>query len=84
MEEVKEVNKEVKKLSYEELEQVAVQLSNEVNQLRSSFNVEMALRRLSYLFEVVKNREAFPTEFVNDCVSEIIENMTVPIQEKDN
>lgn len=74
MGEVKEMNQneEVKKLSYEELENVATQLQSQCQRLYSELTaVTNTFKRLDYLFKVVKNNTVFPTEFVDKCVAEI-------------
>lgn len=80
---------EQKKLSYEELGKVAVQLSNEntylKNQLRNASEALRAFSRLNYLFKVVElvgnnrnNSITFDQEFVGKCVEEIQKTMTLP------
>lgn len=69
------------KMSYEELENVAAQLSQQNQQLYNRLQqveVSNMLSRLEFLFKVVKNSNAFPTEFVDKCVKEIIDIMTIP------
>lgn len=73
-----EENKEVKKLSYEELENVAVQFQHRAmqleNQLRSINTVSF---RLNYLFKVMENKAAFPEDFVAKCSQEIVDTLTL-------
>lgn len=73
-----EASKEVKKLSYEELENVAIQLQHRAaaleNQLRSINTMSI---RLNYLFQVINNKVAFPESFVNKCSEEIMEALTI-------
>ena len=69
-----EENKEVKKLSYEQLEEVAKQLSTQVQQLYAKLqetNVQGIFKRLDYLFKVIEFKDAFNEEFVTQCSEEI-------------
>lgn len=82
-----EENKEVKKLSYEELENVAKNLTAQCNQLYAELqkaNMTNAFKRLDYLFKIVENREVFPTEFVQASLYEIQGTMTIPSEEDVN
>lgn len=73
-----EETKETKKLSYEELENVAVQFQHKAMQLESQLrNVNIASLRLNYLFKVMENKAAFPEDFVTKCSQEIIDIITV-------
>jgi len=64
-----------KKLSYEQLENVATELANQVRayetQLKNNqFNETVA--RLNYLFKVVEFGGAFEEEYVKGCKEEIM------------
>lgn len=86
MEEKKTENKETKKLSYEQLEQVANQLSEQTRKLYSKLqksNMENVFKRLDYLFKVVENKDVFSKEFLDNCIKEIEEIIIIP-EEKDN
>lgn len=75
-----EENKEVKKLSYEELEKLANNLYAKCNELSTELqnsNMQNAFLRLDLLFKVVENKSAFSKEFVERCVSEIETMMTI-------
>jgi hypothetical protein len=91
MEEVKEVKKAVagklpkeeveasrKKLSYEELENVANQLNQQSQSLFKRLQ-EMTLNnfftRLSFLFDILKNSDKFPKDFIDEVVEEIISSI---------
>jgi hypothetical protein len=80
-----EENKEQpKKLSYEELEQVAKQLSNQSEMLYMKLqeaNMTNAYKRLDYLFKVLENEVSFKEDFVEKCAKEIVEIMTIPEEE---
>lgn len=83
MEENKE--KEVKKPSYEELEQIAIQLDKEVNAMYKNLqdaNMKNAITRLSFLFKVIEFESSFSSEFVENCAKEIEESLTIPEVEK--
>lgn len=72
------------KMSYEELEQVAAQLSQQSQQLYARLqqaDMTNMFKRLDYLFKVVENGPMFPNEFLDMCVAEIQETIT-PISEE--
>ena len=95
MEENKEAKVEMKpapeatrpeKMSYEQLENIAHQLSDQAKQLYAKLqeaNMVNMFKRLDYLFKVVENAHAFNEEFVAKCVSEIEDLMTVPETEEE-
>lgn len=73
--------KENAKMSYEQLENVAHQLSEQVRQLYAKLqesNLENMFKRLDYLFRVVENAHSFSVDFVNKCTSEIESLMALP------
>lgn len=75
------------KMSYEQLEQVAHQLSEQARQLYSQLqksNLTNMFKRLDYLFKVVENGHMFKQDFLERCVSEIEDIMTVPEESEDN
>ena len=77
MEEQKE-NKKKAQLSYEELNNVARQLSEQNRQLQQMLqNTQNVFRRLDYLFRVVEIKDFIPDDFKEACVKEIIELMTI-------
>ena len=72
------------KMSYEQLENVAHQLSEQARQLYAELqkaNMTNLFKRLDYLFKVVENAHAFNEEFVAKCVAEVEELITVPENE---
>ena len=76
--------KENAKMSYEQLENVAHQLSEQVRQLYAKLqesNLENMFKRLDYLFKVIENAHAFSEEVVSKCTSEIESLMTLPDNE---
>lgn len=76
------------KMSYEQLENVAHQLSEQSRQLYIKLqqaNMNNMFKRLDYLFKVIENEHAFNHEFIDKCTNEIEELITVPEEsEKDN
>ena len=75
------------KLSYEQLEQIAHQLSEQARKLYSQLqqsNMTNMFKRLDYLFKVVENGHMFKQDFLENCIAEIEELMTVPEVEEDN
>lgn len=75
------------KISYEQLEQVAHQLSEQTRQLYSQLqksNLTNMFKRLDYLFRVVENGHMFEQDFLKRCISEIEDIMTVPEESEDN
>ena len=79
-----EENKEKKKLSYEELENVCHQLSEQARTLYQKLQdatMTNMFKRLDYLFAVLDNCDIFAEkypEFLDNCVKEIVNSMTIP------
>lgn len=69
--------KQEKKLSYEELENVANNLYIRLQQA----DMANMFKRLDYLFKVVENVDNFPQEFTKQCVDEIVNIMTISTEE---
>ena len=68
------------KLTYEQLEQVAREASQQANMFLEELkkmNNEHMFRRLDYLFAIIANGDKFPEEFVKTSVEEVIGIMTV-------
>lgn len=75
---------ENKKMSYEQLEGVAHQLSEQVKQLYNQLqqaNLNNMFKRLDYLFKVVENTEKFSPAFSEACIKEIEAFMTIQEEE---
>ena len=69
------------KMSYEQLENIAHQLSEQARKLYSQLqqsNMTNMFKRLDYLFKVVENGHMFKQDFLEKCIAEIEEIMTVP------
>lgn len=72
------------KMSYEQLEQVAHQLSEQARQLYSQLqksNLNNMFKRLDYLFKIVENSHMFNQDFLEKCIKEIEDIMTIPESE---
>lgn len=81
MEEKEVKTEKPQKLTYEQLENVAHQLSEQSKDLYTKLqesNMENVFMRLKFLFEVVKNKDSFSKEFVSKCTLEIETIMTIP------
>ena len=87
MEENKNTQEEPKKLTYEQLYNVAHQLSNQNVDLRqklSEANLINMFKRLDYLFKVLEMYKMFDDKVVYNCTKEIVEFMTPSDEEKDD
>ena len=74
------------KMSYEQLENVAHQLSEQNRQLFAKLqelNMANMFKRLDYLFKVVENGHMFKQDFLEKCIAEVESLMTVPEQEEE-
>lgn len=74
------------KMSYEQLENIAHQLSEQAKTLYARLqetNMANMFKRLDYLFKIVENAHAFNEAFVNKCVAEIEGLMTIPENEEE-
>ena len=85
---VAEVNTQVKrpeKLSYEQIENIAHQLSEQNRQLLAKLqelNMANMFKRLDYLFKVIENGHMFKQYFLEKCIEEVESLMTVSEQEE--
>lgn len=73
------------KMSYDQLESVAHQLSEQNRQMFAKLqelNMANMFKRLDYLFKVVENGHMFKQDFLEKCTAEIESIMTVPEQEE--
>ncbi len=73
------------KMSYEQLENVAHQLSEQAKQLYAKLqaaNMSNMFKRLDYLFKVIEHGHMFKPDFLEKCIAEIEDFMTIP--EEDN
>lgn len=81
-----EVPVEEKKLSYEELENIAHQLSDQARSLYArvqQLENNALFQRLNFLFKVVDKScmLSFPDDFVKKCADEIVDILTLPEEE---
>lgn len=75
------------KMSYEQLENVAHQLSEQAKKLYAELqnaNMSNLFKRLDYLFKVIENQHMFSQSFVDKCVTEIEDIITVPEDNSEN
>ena len=73
------------KMSYEQLENIAHQLSDQAKQLYAKLqeaNMVNMFKRLDYLFKVIENGHMFGQDFLEKCIAEVESLMTVPEQEE--
>lgn len=83
--EMKPQTQRPEKMSYEQLENVAHQLSEQNRQLFAKLqelNVTNMFKRLDYLFKVVENSHMFNQDFLEKCIAEIESIITIPEQEE--
>lgn len=77
----KKVAERPEKMSYEQLENVAAQLSDQNRKLTQRFeSVANIYNRLEFLFKVIENFEKFNPEFSKRCATEIETIITIPEQ----
>ena len=75
------------KMSYEQLESVAHQLSEQNRQLFAKLqelNMANMFKRLDYLFKVIENGYMFKQDFLEKCIAEIESLITIPKQEEES
>lgn len=61
-----------------QIKQQAEMMYRQIQQM----NIQNIFKRLEFLFKVVENRGAFPEEFKNKCVFEIVNLLTIPEEQK--
>lgn len=72
------------KPSYEQLEQIALQLRQRLMQSEASLGaINLTTMRLNYLFSVLDRASHFPEKFVKDSAAEIVELLEVEEPEMD-
>lgn len=75
---MEEQKKEQEKLSYEKLEEAAVQLQQRCMMLENKLrSIDMVSVRLSYLLKVVEIKGVFSEEFIAKCSKEIEDLLTL-------
>jgi hypothetical protein len=83
--EMKPQVKRPEKMSYDQLESVAHQLSEQNRQMFAKLqelNMVNMFKRLDYLFKVIENGHMFKQDFLEKCIAEVESLMTVPEQEE--
>lgn len=73
------------KLSYDELKNIAIQMQQRAMHAEQKLNaINVSAMRLEYLFKVVDKKDAFPAEFVKECVDEIVDIIKIKEEESDS
>lgn len=76
---------ERKEPTYEELKDWCNQLMMQRNQIAQRLNqVTDVINKLPWLFEVIKAKDVFDSEFVNICIKDIETILTPPKEEESN
>lgn len=66
------------KPSYEQLEQIAIQLQNRALQAEARLGaINLTTMRLEYLFKILDRAKFFPDQFVDSCAEEIVDLLEV-------
>ena len=83
-----EANAPKQKLTYKQLNDVCNQLFQQNQELRKGLqemNAVNMFKRLDYLFKVVELASTFKdSDFINSCMDEIKEALTIPADNKEN
>lgn len=75
MEETKETSH---KLTYEQLNQAAIQLQQRLMMVESRLrSIDLTSMRLTWLFKVLENKESFTPEFISKCAEEVESLLTL-------
>ena len=85
--EMKPQVKRPEKMSYDQLENVAHQLSEQNRQMFAKIqelNMSNMFKRLDYLFKVIENGHMFKQDFLEKCIAEIESLITIPKQEEES
>lgn len=75
----------VEKKTYEQLEAENMQIKQQAEAMyrqMQQMNMQNIFKRLDYLFEVVKEKTAFPKDFVDRSTNEIVSLLTIPEEQK--
>ena len=75
------------KMSYEQLEGIAHQLSEQNRHLFAKLqelNMTNVFKRLDYLFKVIESGHMFKQDFLEKCIAEIESLITIPKQEEES
>ena len=82
---VKDVQTEGKKYSHEELEKIAIGLSEQLEKARvklMQYEELLNIKRLDYLFACLQNKDCFNKEFIVKAVKEIETSLIAPESEE--
>ena len=72
------------KMSYEELENIAHQLSEQSRVLMQKLqeaNMGNAFKRLDYLFKIIEFEHMFDGNFIDKCIKEVQDMISIPEEE---
>ena len=73
-----------KKMSYEELENIAHQLSEQSRVLMQKLqeaNMGNMFKRLDYLFKIIEFEHMFDDNFIDKCIKEVQDMISIPEEE---
>ena len=74
-------------MSYEELENIAHQLSEQSRVLMQKLqeaNMGNMFKRLDYLFKIIEFEHMFDGNFIDKCIKEIQDMISIPEEEEPN
>lgn len=75
---MEEKNTKSTKLTYEQLEQTAMQLQQRLMIAESKLqSIDFASMRLTWLFKVIENKSSFSVEYTDKCIKEIEDILAV-------
>ena len=72
------------KMSYEELENIAHQLSEQSRVLMQKLqevNMSNMFKRLDYLFKIIEFEHMFDDNFIDKCIKEVQDMISIPEEE---
>ena len=75
------------KMSYEELENIAHQLSEQSRVLMQKLqeaNMGNMFKRLDYLFKIIEFEHMFDGNFIDKCIKEVQDMISIPEEEEPN
>ena len=71
--------------TYEEVVEENNQIKQQAEMMyrqMQQMNMQNIFKRLEFLFKVIENRSAFPEDFKNKCVFEVVNLLTIPEEQK--
>ncbi len=78
---------EKQKLSYEQLEEVAQQMNEQLKKVYQQLqeaSMGNLFKRLDFLFKVLENAHMFDDTFVDTCTNEVVKLITLPEDKEDS